>query len=221
MVSRQRFQDLARRPGPGVIALALAVAFAGPALAGQDPGQARTPSAAGHTGESKGGPAGSLSARQAERSLAQKGILLAPGGQFHPDQPVTRGELAIILVRMIDYLEHQGPVKVSQSKSPPLVTPRVRAALAALPRRHRAYAAVARLARGGYLLASDHGNLFLPTRRNIDRPVTARELAAALAGIACRVAEKRVVLEHPEVLDQQRETVTSPGQHRGLNTPPP
>jgi hypothetical protein len=160
-----------------------------------------------------------LSARQAERSLAQKGINLAPGGQFHPDQPVTQGELALILVRMIDYLENQGAQKVSQSKSPPLVAPRVRAALQSLPHRHPAYSAVARLARGGYLLPSNHGDLFLPTRQNIDRPVTARELSAALAGIACRIAEKRAVREHPEVLDEQRETVTSPGQHRGLKTP--
>jgi hypothetical protein len=165
-------------------------------------------------------PAPTLSARQAERSLAKKGINLAPGGQFHPDQPVTRGELALVLVRMIDYLENQGPRKVSQSKSPPLVAPRVRAALQSLPHRHPAYGAVARLARGGYLLPSNHGEIFLPTRQTIDRPVTARELSAALAGIACRIAEKRAVLEHPKVLEDQRETVTSPGQHRGLNTGP-
>lgn len=161
-----------------------------------------------------------LTARQAAQKLSQKGIRLAPGGQFHPDQPVTRGELAIVLVRMIDYLENQGPVKVSQSKSPPLVTPRARAALQSLPHRHPAYAAMARLARGGYLLASNHGDLFLPARQTIDRPVTARELSAALAGIASRIAEKRAALEHPEVLQEQRETVTSPGQHRGLNTAP-
>jgi hypothetical protein len=166
-------------------------------------------------------PAPSPTAVQAQRSLAQKGIMRVPGGQFHPDQPVTRGELAIVLVRMIDYLENQGPVKASQSKSPPLVTPRVRAALQSLPHRHSAYPAIARLAQGGYLLASHHGELFLPTRQTIDRPVTARELAAALAGIASRIAEKRAALEHPEVLDQQRDTVTSPGQHRGMGTAPP
>jgi hypothetical protein len=165
------------------------------------------------------GAAPAPTVRQAERSLTQKGINLARGGQFRPDQPVTRGELALVLVRMIDYLEKQGPRKVSQSKSPPLVAPRVRAALQSLPHRHAAYAAVVRLAQGGYLLPSTHGDLFLPTRQNIDRPVTARELSAALAGIACRIAEKRAALEHPKVLDEQRETVTSPGQRRGLNTP--
>lgn len=166
-------------------------------------------------------PAPRLTPRAAAQSLAKKGIMSAPGGQFHPDQPVTRGELAIVLVRMIDYLESQGPVKASQSKSPPLVTPRVRAALQSLPPRHPAYAAVARLARGGYLLPSNHGELFLPTRQNIDRPVTARELAAALAGIASRIAEKRAALAHPEVLEQQRESITAPDQHRGLGTAPP
>ena len=99
------------------------------------------------------------------------------------------------------------------------MSPRVRSGLAALPRRHRAYPAVARLAKGGYLLPSDRGQLFLPTSRNIDRPVTARELSTALAGIASRIAEKRAALEHPGVLQEQRETVTAPGQHRGLNTP--
>jgi hypothetical protein len=166
------------------------------------------------------GAAPALTPPQAAKSLAQKGINLARGGQFRPDQPVTRGELALVLVRMIDYLENQGPRKVSQSKSPPLVAPRVRAALQSLPHRHPAYAAVARLARGGYLLPSNHGELFLPTRQHIDRSVTARELSAALAGIACRIAEKRAALEHPKVLDEQRDTVTSPGQRRGLSTPP-
>jgi hypothetical protein len=160
-------------------------------------------------------------ARQAARSLSQKRILAAPDSRFRPDQPVTRGELAMILVRMIDYLESQGPKKASLSKSPPLVTPRVRAGLGALPRDHRAYPALRRLAMGGYLLASGGGQLFLPTRRNINRPVTAGELSAALAGIASRIAEKRVALEHPEALEQQRETVNAPGQRRGLNTPAP
>jgi S-layer family protein len=160
-------------------------------------------------------------ARQAAQKLAQKRIMAAPDARFRPDQPVTRGELAIVLVRMIDYLESQGPKKASLSKSPPLVTPRVRAGLSALPRRHPAYAAIRRLALGGYLLASGGGDLFMPTAKNINRPVTAEELSAALAGIASRIAEKRVVLEHPEVLEQQRDTVTAPGQHRGLNTPAP
>ena len=35
-----------------------------------------------------------------------------------------------ILARMIDYLENRGPQKVSRSKSPPLVSSRVRAGLA-------------------------------------------------------------------------------------------
>lgn len=165
-----------------------------------------------------GAPA--LTARQAAQQLARKGISVAPGGQFRPDQTVTEGELAIVLVRMIDYLENQGPRKVSQSKSPPLVSPRVRAALQSLPRRHPATAAVARLARGGYLLPSHRGELFLPTRRTIDRPVTARELSAALAGVSSRILEKRAAMEHPGVLQEQRETVTAPGQHRGLNTAP-
>jgi hypothetical protein len=173
-----------------------------------------------HTARSLAKPGMSAAAAgQAARSLAQKGISVSPGGKFRPDQTVTRGELAIILVRMIDYLENHGPQKVSRSKSPPLVSPRVRAGLAALPRRHRAYPALARLAKGGYLLPSERGELFLPSAQNIDRPVSAAELSAALAGIASRIAEKRAALEHPGVLQEQRETVTAPGQRRGMNTP--
>jgi hypothetical protein len=154
----------------------------------------------------------------AAQSLAKKGIMAAPSGGFQPNQPVTRGELAVILVQMIDYLESRGPKKVSQSKSPPLVTPRVRAGLKALPPRHRAYPALARLANGGYLLASNN-ELFLPTPQNLNQPVSARELAVALAGISTRIAEKRLAMERPEVLEAQRDTVNSPGQRRGVNTP--
>jgi hypothetical protein len=160
-------------------------------------------------------------ARKATQSLAQKKIMSAPTSAFRPEQPVTRGELAIILVRMVDYLENQGPKRASLSKSPPLVTPRVRAGLKALPQRHRAYPALQRLALGGYLLSSGTGSIFMPTPQTIDRPVTARELSIALAGISSRIAEKRVVLEHPEVLKDQQETVNSPGQSRGINTPAP
>ncbi len=207
-----------------VITCGIAVSLMGSVIAApghdqeDEPGH-RHASPSGVTGR---GGASSLSARQAAQSLAQKRILTQAGTQFHPEQPVTRGELAVILVRMIDYLESQGPKKASLSKSPPLVTARVRAGLAALPRRHRAYPAVKRLALGGYLLTSGTDrDLFLPNRATIDRPVTARELSAALAGISSRIAEKRAVLAHPEVLEQQRDSVTAPGQHRGLGTPPP
>jgi hypothetical protein len=190
---------------------------------------AQAQEAPGEPGHSHAAPSGAVrggggkqpTARDAAHSLAAKGIMPAEE-KFRPDQPVTRGELAVVLVRMIDYLESRGPQKVAHSKSPPLVAPRVRAGLAALPRRHPAYPALRRLALGGYLLSTGPDRaLFLPTRRNIDRPVTAKELTAALAGIASRIAEKRTALEHPEILQDQRETVTAPGQHRGAGTAPP
>jgi hypothetical protein len=203
------------RPISIAAALALlAPAFAAPPAAHDDHDHA-PPSRPSSAGGSRPSP----SPQKAAQSLAQKRIMSGDGGPFRPDQPVTRGELAIVLDRMVRYLENQGPQKVSQSKSPPLVLPRVKTSLAAIPRTHRAYTALSRLALGGYLLPSS-GDLFLPTRQNIDRPVTARELATALAGISSRILEKRTALERPEILEDQRETVTSPGQRRGGATPP-
>ena len=34
-------------------------------------------------------------------------------------------------------------------------------------------------------------------------------------------AWRRLMQKHPEVIEQQRDTVTAPGQHRGMNTPQP
>jgi hypothetical protein len=205
--------------GAGVLAVA-ALGWAAPSRPGDDHDHDTSHGAASSASRRSGGaPAVTLQAqRQAAQSLARKGIMTAPSGGFQPNQPVTKGELAIILVRMIDYLESQGTKKVSQSKSPPLVAPGVRAGLKSLPPRHRGYPALARLANGGYLLPSS-GELFLPTAKTINQPVTARELAVALAGISTRIAEKRAALEHPEVLEAQRETVNSPGQRRGAGTP--
>jgi hypothetical protein len=204
----------------GLAAVWATTAHAAPGPPAADPHAGHGHGPVTHAARSGSGRYSVAAAEQAARSLAQKGIPIAPTGRLRADQPVTRGELAIILVRMIGYLENRGPVKVSRSKSPPLVSPRVRAGLAALPHRHRAYPAIAHLAKGGYLLPSDRGELFLPTARNLDQPVTAGELSAALAGIASRLQEKREALEHPGVLQEQRETVTAPGQRRGLSTPP-
>jgi hypothetical protein len=149
----------------------------------------------------------------AQRSIAvvaARGVMppKAPGA-FKPEQTVTRAELAAILVRLIDSIENQGPQKLSRSPSKPHVPRAQRAALARLPRRHPAYPAVARLIQGGYLVPDVHGETFLPTKQNLDRPVTQQELAQALSGISIRIMEKRVAIEHPESLKE--------GYHLGPN----
>jgi hypothetical protein len=201
-----------------MLALTACISVAAPA-GGEDPHHQHSHGSPSKVGG--GGAAPGPSERQAMLALAQKGIMPNPGRGLRPNQPVTRGELAVVLVRMIDYLENAGPKKVSKVRSPALVTSQVRAGLAALPRNHPAYRAISHLALGGYLLASNRGELFMPTRQNIDRPVTAAEFSAAVAGVASRITEKRTALEHPAVVGEQRDTVTAPGQHRGTNTPPP
>jgi hypothetical protein len=219
MVLRTSLACLANQAGLSLAVLTLAAGVCTAAPAAQDdPEHQHSHGAPSKASGQKAAP--TPSEQQAMQALTQKGIMRATGS-FRPNQPVTRGELAVVLVKMIDYLENTGPKKLSQVKSPALVTPRVRAGLAALPRNTPAYRAMARLAQGGYLLASNRAEFFMPTRQNINQPVTAREVSTALAGIASRIAEKRAALEHPDVIEQQRESVTAPGQHRGFNTPPP
>ena len=66
-----------------LLAVALALALAAPALAYDD--------TAGHWGA------------EAIDRWSQEEILQGYGGQFRPDAPITRGELAVILDRLMDY----------------------------------------------------------------------------------------------------------------------
>lgn len=135
--------------------------------------------------------------------VAANGVMPAKApGAFKPDQPVTRAELAAILVRLIDHLESRGPQKLTHSPAKPHVTRVQTAALARFPRNHAAYPSLKRLVEGGYVVPNIHGEQFLPTRETIDRPVTAREVETALAGVTIRVLEKRVGVEHPESLTE-------------------
>jgi S-layer homology domain len=149
-------------------------------------------------------------AQKAIATVAARGVMPPKTrGAFKPEQTVTRAELAAILVRLIDSIEGQGPQKLSRSPSKPHVPRAQRTALARLPHSHRAYPALARLIQGGYLVPDIHGGTFLPTKQNLDQPVTREELAQALAGISIRITEKRVALEHPESLKE--------GYHLGPN----
>jgi len=135
--------------------------------------------------------------------VASQGIMPPKAGStFKPNQPVTRAELASILVRLIDYLETRGPQKLTGSKAKPHVPRAQTAALTRFPKGHASYPHLKRLIEGGYVIPNLHGEAFLPTRETIDRPATAREVEVALAGVALRVLEKRVGVEHPESLTE-------------------
>lgn len=160
-------------------------------------------------------PAGHWAERPIAAVVARGVMPTKTAGAFKPDQPVTRAELAATLVRLIDYLENRGPRKLGGSKAPPHVPRAQTAALGRFPRTHPSYPTLKRLVDGGYLIPNIHGDVFLPTRQTIDRPATSREVEVALAGVALRVMEKRVGVEHPESLtegvrmgpDQKRPTV--------------
>jgi hypothetical protein len=141
---------------------------------------------------------------------------MGPAGkdQFRPDQPVTRAELATILVRAINYLESLGPVKISTSPAKPEVPPEQLAALARFPRSHPAHPRLDRLVRGGYLVPDAEGRAFMPTPDTINQPATAGEVATAIAGVMIRITEKRAALETPETLQEGDRPETREPQRR-------
>jgi hypothetical protein len=142
-------------------------------------------------------------AEDAIGKLAAQGVMKGTTPTaFKPEQTVTRAELAGILVRLIDRLESKGPNKISKSPAKPHVARGQREALARLPKQHPATAALKRLVEGGYLVPNVHGEYFMPTQQNLNRPVTPEELSLALAGIAIRFSEKKVGVEHPESLNE-------------------
>jgi hypothetical protein len=142
-------------------------------------------------------------AGQAIRRAAKQGLMPPVSkNQFRPSAPVTRAELAAVLVRVIDYLESKGPVRISSSPAKPEVSPRELVVLARFKKTHPSYAALNRLITGGYLIPDSKGSVFLPTPRNINQPASAEEVAAGFAGVMIRITEKRTALEHPETLQE-------------------
>src|SRR5438270_12635762 len=65
-------------------------------------------------------------ARSAIQRSVALGLLQAPGGRFQPDRPVTRAELAVVLVRLIDGVEKAGPKPFHNSPSRHEVPPQQR-----------------------------------------------------------------------------------------------
>jgi hypothetical protein len=142
-------------------------------------------------------------ARAPIASIAAKGVMPPKSASaFRPDQPVTRAELAAILVRLIDHLETKGPQKLTGSPAKPWVPRAQTAALARFPRNHPAYPSLKRLVEGGFVVPNIHGEVFLPTKATINGLATGREVELALSGVALRVMEKRVGVEHPESLTE-------------------
>jgi hypothetical protein len=155
-------------------------------------------------------------AAQAIAKATQTGVIRPPAkGTFRPDQPVTRAELAAILVRAIDYLESRGPVKISSSPAKPDVIPQQLAALAKFPPQHPAHANLSRLVKGGYLPPDHEGKGFLPTPANINQPASAEEVASGVAGVMIRVTEKRTALESPETLQEGERPETREQELKG------
>lgn len=124
----------------------------------------------------------------------------APEGRFQPERPVTRAELAFVVVRMIDAVEKSGPTPLRKSPTKHDVPASQIAALARMPQSHPATTAYRTLVRGGYLSPPDGKPISLPTRASLDKPVTAEELADVFTAVALRVEEKRVGVFHPEAL---------------------
>jgi len=151
-------------------------------------------------------PAGHWAAGAIQRSVAL-GLMAAPGNRFQPDRPVTRAELAVVLVRMIDAVEKSGPKPFNHSPAKHEVPAPQREALAKLPASHPGTRAITRLVDEGYLSPPQgrHGQArpgWMPTAANLDKPVTAREVSDAVRSVAIRMEEKKVAVERPEALQE-------------------
>jgi hypothetical protein len=145
-------------------------------------------------------------AGSAIRKSVAMGLMAAPGGKFQPDRPVTRAELAVVLVRMIDAVEKAGPKPFHNSPAKREVPPAQHAALDKLPASDPGTPAMRRLVDGGYLSPMAHrGQVkagWMPTAANFNKPVTAREVSDAVRCVVLRIEEKKVAVQHPEALQE-------------------
>ncbi len=141
-------------------------------------------------------------ARAPIERIVQRGIMTPQGDRFEPDRPVTRAELAMVLVRLVDAVEKAGPKPFDRSPARHDVPAAQRAALEKLPPKHAATRALRRLVLGGYLSPPDGAGQWLPAAQNLDRPAPAREVAAAVSGVLFRIEEKKVAVERPEALKE-------------------
>lgn len=148
-------------------------------------------------------------ARAAIETSVDRKLMSAPGDVFQPDRAVTRAELAVVLVRMIDAVEKSGPKPFDRSPAKHDVPAAQLAAARKLPASHWATPAVRRLVEGGYLspIPAPHDGPgrsqgWMPTAGNLDQPVSAAEVASATTSVVTRVEEKKVAVLHPEALKQ-------------------
>lgn len=122
-------------------------------------------------------PPSHWAARSVGSVTAKKLMTPLPDGQFHGDKPVTRYELAVALDRFVRYIEAgRRPLHPTKAQTPVPLPPRAPAA---------AKQALAHLTQGGFLPAKSP----LLTRDGT-KPVTAQELADALAQITLRLSDR-------------------------------
>lgn len=119
------------------------------------------------------------------KTLAESGILRGyPDGTYKGDRPVTRYELAVALDGMIRFMQASfQPIKTAECR----------------PNEDWAGESMANLRAGGFLPADS------PVLQKPDKPITADELAQALASVAAKLIEMRV----PEG-DQREEPTPQP-----------
>ncbi len=109
-------------------------------------------------------------AAEAVNTLAQQGILKGyPDNTFRGESPVTRYELAITLARFAQMLQPvQQPPADKKSEAVPVADPGKQ------------------LVSGGYLPADS------PILKDTSKPVSAEDLAQAMASLSARIIELRV-----------------------------
>jgi hypothetical protein len=147
--------------------------------------------------------------RKAQEEMAKRRVMERPNPNFPPEAPITRGELAITLARLVQHLENSGPVRAAKAGDPKKIQPYQLTALAKLPKSHRATPAMTRLVKGGYIIKARDHRVFLPTPQNIDKPVGPKETATAISGVVLRVMEKQTEVAHPD----QKENADIPEVH--------
>ncbi|MDR3710984.1 MAG: S-layer homology domain-containing protein [Capsulimonadaceae bacterium] len=120
-------------------------------------------------------------AASAVKGLLKKGVMKpAPDGKFHGGQPVTRYELAVVLDKLVNYIEEaRKPIKQSLYPAP--------ATALTAPVGSDARTAQARLLREGFVPISSP--LLTKPATGL---VSARELSTILATVTARLSDRAV-----------------------------
>ncbi|MDH7601761.1 MAG: S-layer homology domain-containing protein [Armatimonadota bacterium] len=134
-------------------------------------------------------------AAEAVQSLKEKGIVNGySDGTFRGDKPVTRYELAVLLVRFTDFLtETLGCPTESKQGSPAMTDPsNNKTSARGTPGAHLRNEPAKTLLRGGFIPQNS------PLLTQSAKLVTMEEVAEALASISMRLIELKVPNEGPD-----------------------